>query len=34
MVPIKEMNTEEYTQHIEQRINQLKKTSKKGIAEN
>ena len=34
MTPIKEMNTEEYTQHIEQRINQLKKTSKKGIAEN
>ena len=34
MTPIKEMNIEEYTQHIEQRINQLKKTSKKALAEN
>ncbi len=34
MTPIKEMNTEEYTQQIEQRINQLKKTSKKALAEN
>ena len=34
MIPLKDTKAEEYAQHIQQLVNQLKKTSKKGIAEN
>ncbi len=34
MIPLKDTKAEEYAQHIQQLVNQLKKTSKKAIAEN
>lgn len=34
MTPLKDIKAEEYAQHIQQLVNQLKKTSKKALAEN
>ena len=34
MTPLKDTKAEEYAQHIQQLVNQLKKTSKKALAEN